>query len=463
MGIIDRLTWDKAQAMLYESGTQSAKKEDKPKKRRGATASPFSNLTCGSLLDGKPCGARLVRMCYNNVVTGYRDHRCVEAEGLEPADYKEHYYYSYPVWRCSRNAKGVYAKEDDPLVKEKDGSCPSGSTHECALEQSFMEMLYRVKRDYESNGENSEIAARFREACERVDRQTGKNSYCRERLETLELQIKELEENLNQTLGKQVEALRHAALKKDELLRQSYEDGAIAFDDIEVDLVNGRTSTNLGSSWGAGMAMGLTAGISGTGEEGSEATIYASLAADLRTRLDELKKERDILESEQGATSAMRRNYEFFLRCLTELPEKNDAGMKMNVNGLDVEGSMFRDMDGKAKPGIRSGVKSGHIRVTEEKIAVLPDYLRFEKGIYIAFIKSGEVDGDTVTYTTNFGVQLKSTGNSRNLSSFLGFRRANDDGTIELLDEKWKVRAKGVCYSRRKVGEKRKMLGRKTE
>ena len=69
VGIIDRLTWDKAQAMLYESGTQSAKKEDKPKKRRGATASPFSNLTCGSLLDGKPCGARLVRMCYNNVVT----------------------------------------------------------------------------------------------------------------------------------------------------------------------------------------------------------------------------------------------------------------------------------------------------------------------------------------------------------------------------------------------------------
>ena len=463
VGIIDRLTWDKVQAMLQESGTQSAKKDDKPKKRRGSTASPFSNLTCGSLLDGKPCGARLVRMCYNNVVTGYKDHRCVEAEGLEPADYKEHYYYSYPVWRCSRNAKGVYARADDPLVKEMDGSCSSGSTHECALEQSFMEMLYRVKRDYESNGENSEIAARFREACERVDRQTGKNSFCRERLETLEMQIKELEENLNQTLGKQVEALRHAALKKDELLRQSYEDGAIAFDDIEVDLVNGRTSTNLGSSWGAGMAMGLTAGISGTGEEGSEATIYASLAADLRTRLDELKKERDILESEQGATSAMRRNYEFFLRCLTELPEKNDVGMKMNVNGLDVEGSMFRDMDGKAKPGIRSGVKSGHIRVTEEKIAVLPDYLRFEKGIYIAFIKSGEVDGDTVTYTTNFGVQLKSTGNSRNLSSFLGFRRANDDGTIELLDEKWKVRGKGVCYSRRKVGEKRKMLGRKTE
>ena len=111
-------------------------------------------------------------------------------------------------------------------------------------------------------------------------------------------------------------------------------------------------------------------------------------------------------------------------------------------------------MEGKAKPGIRSGVKSGHIRVTEEKISALPDYLRFEKGMYIAFIKSGEVDGDTVVYTTNFGVKIPSVGNSRNLSSFLGFRRANPDGTIELLDEKWKVRGKGVCYSRRKIGEK---------
>src|SRR5699024_754906 len=155
-----------------------------------------------------------------------------------------------------------------------------------------------------------EIAVLFREACERVDHQTGKNSYSRERLETLELQIQELEANLNKTQGKQVEALRHAALKKDELLRQSYEDGTIAFDDIEVDLVNGRTSTNLGSSWSAGMA----AGTSGAEEDGSEAAIYASLAADIRIRLEELKKERDILESEQGATSAMQKNYEYFLQ-----------------------------------------------------------------------------------------------------------------------------------------------------
>lgn len=34
----------------------------------------------------------------------------------------------------------------------------------------------------------------------------------------------------------------------------------------------------------------------------------------------------------------------------------------------------------------------------------LLDFLEFEKGIYFAFIKEGIVDGDVVTYTTNFGV-----------------------------------------------------------
>ena len=129
--------------------------------------------------------------------------------------------------------------------------------------------------------------------------------------------------------------------------------------------------------------------------------------------------------------------------------------MKMNVNGLDVQGSLFRDMDGKAIAGKRSSARSGHIKITEEKLAAAPDYLNFEKGIYTAFIKSGVVKGDTVEYQTNFGVTLVTTGNSRNLSSFLGFRRANPDGTVMFLDEKWKVSGRSVCYTRKKLKEKR--------
>ena len=67
------------------------------------------------------------------------------------------------------------------------------------------------------------------------------------------------------------------------------------------------------------------------------------------------------------------------------------------------------------------------------------------------------VKGDTVEYQTNFGVMLTTTGNSRNLSSFLGFRRANPDGTVMFLDEKWKVSGRSVCYTRKKLKEKRRV------
>ena len=67
------------------------------------------------------------------------------------------------------------------------------------------------------------------------------------------------------------------------------------------------------------------------------------------------------------------------------------------------------------------------------------------------------VKGDTVEYQTNFGVTLVTTGNSRNLSSFLGFRRANPDGTVTFLDEKWKVSGRSVCYTRKKHKDKRQV------
>lgn len=86
--------------------------------------------------------------------------------------------------------------------------------------------------------------------------------------------------------------------------------------------------------------------------------------------------------------------------------------------------------------------------VINEKQA--PDYLRFERGMYAAFIKNGKVYGDTVEYLTTFGVRLISTGNSRTLGSFLGFRRCREDGMVEFLDEIWKVNGKSVTYRRKK-------------
>ena len=77
-------------------------------------------------------------------------------------------------------------------------------------------------------------------------------------------------------------------------------------------------------------------------------------------------------------------------------------------------------------------------------------------------IKNAVVKGDEVEYTTNFGVKLVSSGNSRTLGSFLGFRRANPDGTVEFLDENWKVSGRGVCYTRKeiKTGVKEKSVSK---
>ena len=58
---------------------------------------------------------------------------------------------------------------------------------------------------------------------------------------------------------------------------------------------------------------------------------------------------------------------------------------------------------------------------------------------------------------------MTTTGNSRNLSSFLGFRRANPDGTVMFLDEKWKVSGRSVCYTRKKLKNKDKRRESMTE
>ena len=401
-------------------------------KRRGSRASVFTNLTCGEEYHGRTCGEKLFRIGYNNALPGYTDNRSLAAEGIDPEGYSERYYYYYPVWRCTKNAQGT------------PHGCTSGSTYECALEQSFMENLYWLKRDLEANGDDSWLMRQFAAACEKMERASGRNSYSTQRLQTVEMQIRELEEKLNKTVANQVEAMRIEALEKTAEAKHTLENGST--DDVPVDIMSGISTVGLGTQWFCGDEI----------NSDSEAAIYEELANDIRDRIADLKKERDALELEQGATTIARKNFDFFVRCLKALPETNFAGMKMNVNGLDVQGSLFRDMEGKAIAGKRSSARSGHIKITEEKLAAAPDYLNFEKGIYTAFIKSGVVKGDTVEYQTNFGVTLVTTGNSRNLSSFLGFRRANPDGTVMFLDEKWKVSGRSVCYTRKKLKDKDK-------
>jgi len=123
--IIDRFTWEKTQLILQ------AQKASRPaSSQRGALASPFGNLRC------ETCGEPLRRTNASAVARGYQDQR---SQGLDPSTQSETYSFRYPVWHC----------------------CGTALT-ECALEQSFMELLYSLKRQLQTQGERAALLRDFR-------------------------------------------------------------------------------------------------------------------------------------------------------------------------------------------------------------------------------------------------------------------------------------------------------------
>ena len=126
----------------------------------------------------------------------------------------------------------------------------------------------------------------------------------------------------------------------------------------------------------------------------------------------------------------------------------NAAGMPLKVNGLDVQGSLMRDAEGKPIEGKTAAVYNGKIKLTLERIAEAPDMLHFEKGIYCAFIESGVLQGSVTTYKTNFGVTLTSKENRRTLTSFLAHKRSDLNGTVVYVDAPYRVYLNGIMYRR---------------
>lgn len=461
VGIIDRVTWDKVQAMLYEKPRADTTKGPGKKKAKSIKGSPFGNLRCGAILENGPdaektCGEGFFRVTYTGVANGYTDERSLKATGEDTGEYLEKYSYSYPIWRCkrkigerdaeppkngtpdqkmySRSKKGCMSNAEKEAANKR---CPSEIYHECALEQSFMELLYSMKRDYEENGEASTIMAMFNNVYEQILKRAKNNSISGQRVAAVNSQIEDLEERLQDVISHQVEALREAALEQSTELNERLSNGEITLDDIDTDIRSGLTPSSIGTSF-----------YDFEAEEGSEAQIYTELVRDLQERLKTLRQERQTIEEEQGDLAVMKKNFEFFLACLKELPEQNAAGMPLKVNGLDVQGTLTRDAEGNPIEGRTRAITSGKLKVTPERIAEAPDMLRFEKGIYCAFIKSGILQGDVAIYKTNFGVTLTTKGNRRTLNSFMGYKRCDLNGTVVYVDAPYKVYGFSVQYRR---------------
>lgn len=430
-------------------------------KVKSIKGSPFGNLRCGAILEngpdaGKPCGEGFFRTTYTGVANGYSDERSLKATGEDTGEYLEKYTYSYPVWRCKRKVgerdgeppkngspdqkaycrskKGCMSDEEKEAANKR---CPSERYHECALEQSFMELLYSMKRDFEQHGDASMIVAMFDNAYEQAVRLANNNSISVQRMATVENQIKEMEERLQDAISHQVAALREAALEQNVELNEALSNGEVTIDDIDLDIRSGLTPGSIGVSF-----------YGTETEEGSEAQIYTELVNDLQERLKTLQQERQTIEEEQGVLAIMKKNFEYFLACLKELPDTNAGGMPLRVNGLDVQGTLLRDVDGNAIEGRKRAITSGKLKLTPERIAEAPDMLHFEKGIYCAFVESGVLQGDVATYKTNFGVTLTSKGNRRTLDSFMGYKRSDMDGNVVYVDAPYKVYGFSIQYRR---------------
>lgn len=376
--IIDRDTWEKTKMMLEAErpdGCYSEGDSALPHGSRRAVRLAFSNLTCGC------CGGKLKKFSYKAPLLKYTDAR---SEGFDPKTETEAYTMGYGVWRCERTIGTNRAKE----------ICKSDTLIEQSLRQSFMEMLYRTKRDYEENGEASDLMRQFHAVIEREKKINKEYLYEQE-------QIREQTNEINRLLR-----------EKEELTQRRREVVSFAANE--------------------------------------ELELYDQLLDDLEWRIEESSKALKKLEQGNGLVFTMQKNFKIFLNCLASLPETNPAGARLNINTIDVQGSFLRSLDGDALPEPR---KKGNVRTQREETELLaeaPDLLAFDKRVYMAFIERGIVMENHILLKTIFGVELRMELIRRPLAGFLGFRRGYDDGSVELLTKRWQITERKIGYRRRK-------------
>lgn len=263
--IVDRKTWNDTQALLAQKRRRGDPRTKKIKTdageleiaitarthspKRGPTPSPFHKMTCSW------CGAPMRRMRYNTTREGKT---C-----------------SYAVWKCP-NSPGRSAAD-----KQK-RRCPAKTLTETAMEQSFMEMLYRIKEDYQQNGNDSEIMRRFQYAYDSLRKKESNHGIIEEKLELLKIEIEELDKRYREACRK-----------------------------LEMEV------------YSAGLELG------GKRAHRVDKDLHSSAKeAEVLKKISEQKKtEQKRLTEERGVARDMRENFDAFMRAVNRLPDGDDAEM----------------------------------------------------------------------------------------------------------------------------------------
>lgn len=415
--IVSRETWDKAQTILQSRRYGEGKKkkleteegtvemvEKKAGGRVGTAKSAFTGITCS-------CGQPLRRMAYSKAAKNYTDERAtgeVDADGNKDG-MTDMFGFSEAVWKCP-NRGGL------------DG-CDTRYS-EISMQQSFMEMLYRIRRDLQVNKDEADVMKAFRRIYEALSRQEVNSGFIEQKLELLGMEIEKLD----------------ASYREAEKKRQTaaYSGSITLAGESKYGTNGSNTVGNMGASGLGNIRIG------GSGE------VYAKLAEDLKRRLEEKRMEYANLLEERSMSARAKTSFEAFLKALNGLPVTNMAGQPLRVNTLDADGTIFCTLAGNRRGSRRSEYNRGHLRITPEVIEAAPDLLPFEDWIIREFVGKITGDGDRIKYTTNFGLTLTSIGNSRGLKAFQGYRKAKPDGTVEFITENWQVGEGTVWHSRKR-------------
>ena len=78
--------------------------------------------------------------------------------------------------------------------------------------------------------------------------------------------------------------------------------------------------------------------------------------------------------------------------------------------------------------------------------------ISFNKTMYLTFIDKGVVHGDIIEYTTKFGISFRTTGNTRKMVDFIGYRKKNKDGNSIIIQDEYEIYGKKLQYRKKKTG-----------
>lgn len=393
---------------------------------KGGPPNPFAILTCAR------CGARMKRMCYNAYLPDYTDGRSLAGRGkagAEKADYTDSYTFSYGVWKCpcggTRKAKaGSTGKSAGVLLPE------------ISISQSFMEMLYRIRDDVASRGEQADIVVSFRRIYDLLCRKKACSGLIEQKLRLLEMEIDGLEKSYREA-AERLNMYRCAAEIR----------------------IGGAPVPDGGNP-------------------------YAELTEDLKRRMEEKQAEKQYLMGESGVTGAMKDNFDAFLSALEKLPGRNPGGCPGLAEIPDAAGNpraaetpgtaenpraaetpCAEEIPGAAgNPGAaetpaaaKAPGTAENPRAAETQDAAgtpetpeTPELLPLDEYIFLTYILRMEADGDEIRYGTSFGLSLTSTGNSRPLKSYLGYRKTEKKTGESVLITKLEQLASGSIQHHRK-------------